>query len=40
MAVAIGNGRPDNAYQVIIHAADGRVEDERTYQADPNPPAG
>jgi hypothetical protein len=26
--------------QVVIHAADGRVEDERAYQDDPDSPAG
>ena len=26
--------------QVFIHGKDGRIQDERTYQDDPNPPAG
>lgn len=26
--------------QVFIHGADGKIQDERTYQDDPNPPPG
>jgi Uncharacterized protein conserved in bacteria (DUF2188) len=32
--------RANQPSQLIVHTADGKIEDEATYQDDPHPPAG
>lgn len=40
MDKAAAEARLAHPSQVIIHKADGTIEDERTYDADPFPPKG
>jgi hypothetical protein len=40
VAAAVAMARGHQPSQVLIHRADGTIEDERTYQDDPFPPQG
>jgi hypothetical protein len=37
---AVAEARQAQPSQVIVHTADGGIEDERTYQTDSHPPPG